>query len=131
MEFRDLQSFVAVAEELSFTKAAQRLRVAQPALSLRIKQFEEALGAPLFTRTKRRVFLAAAGTELLPLARQILTSADLAIQTVRMVSTGQKGTLRIGAYYSGIYTVLPAIIRRFAREHPSVEFQISEMIVTE
>ena len=131
MELRDLQWFVAIAEDLSFTKAALRIGMAQPALSLRLRQFEVALGAPLFARTKRKVSLTEAGIALLPLARQILGSADQAAQTVRMVSAGHSGVLRIGAFYSAIYTVLPPIIRHFAVQYPNVEIQIKELIVTQ
>jgi DNA-binding transcriptional LysR family regulator len=131
VELRDLQCFIAVAEELSFTRAALRLRVAQPALSLRIRQFEAELGAPLFERTKRKVSIADAGRALLPLARQIISSSDQAVQTVRMISSGHLGAIRIGAFYSAIYTVLPRIIGGFAEKYPSVEIQIKELIVTD
>jgi DNA-binding transcriptional LysR family regulator len=131
MELRDLHCFLAVAEELSFTRAAQRLRIAQPALSLRIKQFEKELGASLFTRTKRRVALSDGGAAMLPRARQILSASEDAARAVRMVGEGSSGVLRIGAFYSAIYTVLPPIIRRFAIDYPNVEIQIREAIVTE
>jgi DNA-binding transcriptional LysR family regulator len=131
MELRDLRCFLAVADELSFTKAAVRLGMAQPALSLRIKEFERELDAELFARTKRSVALSSAGTVLLPLARQILTSSEHATRTVRRIGLGQSGELRIGAFYSAIYTVLPQIIQRFASKYPDVEIQIKELIVTE
>jgi DNA-binding transcriptional LysR family regulator len=131
MELRDLQCFVAIAEDLSFTRAALRIRTAQPALSLRLRQFEEELGALLFARTKRRVSLTEAGAALLPMARQILESADQAARTVRLVGAGHAGVLRIGAFYSAIYTVLPPIIRNFAVKYPNVEIQIKELIVTQ
>lgn len=131
MELKDLQCFVAIAEELSFTRAALRLRIAQPALSLRLRYFEEALGAQLFARTKRKVALTQAGAALLPLARQVLASADQAVQTVRLVSEGQSGVLRVGAFYSAIYTVLPRIIRQFSSRYPNVEIQIKQAIVSE
>lgn len=131
MELRDLQCFLAVAEELSFTRAARRLHVAQPALSLRIKQFEQELGAALFNRTKRKVELSEAGLAMEPRARQILTGAHDAAGAVRMIAAGQSGVLKIGAFYSAIYTVLPQIIRRFALQYPGVEIQIRELIVTE
>lgn len=126
-----MQCFLAVAEELSFTRAAQRLRMAQPALSLRIKQFEQELGATLFARTKRKVALSEAGSVMQPRARQILAASDDAALAVRMVGDGRSGVLRIGAFYSAIYTVLPPIIRRFASSYPNVEIQIREAIVTE
>ena len=131
MELRDLQCFLALAEELSFTRAARRLRVAQPALSLRIKQFEQELGAPLFNRTKRKVELSEAGVAMEPRARQILAASHDAAGAVRMIAAGQSGVLKIGAFYSAIYTVLPRIITRFALEYPNVEIQIKELIVTE
>jgi DNA-binding transcriptional LysR family regulator len=105
--------------------------MAQPALSHRLRLFEEELGARLFVRTKRKVALSEAGAALLPLARHVLSSADQAVQAVRMAGAGQSGVLRIGAFYSAIYTVLPQIIRTFARKFPGVEIQIKEMIVTE
>jgi len=131
MEFRDLHSFIAVAEELSFTRAAHRLNLAQPPLSQRIKQFENELGTPLFARTKRRVTLTDAGRALLPLARQILNASDAAIHTTRMIGTGHGGRITFGAFYSAIYTVLPEIIRPFAHAYPAVDIQIREMVVTQ
>ncbi len=131
MELRDLRSFMAVAEELSFTRAALRLKIAQPPLSQRIQQFEREVGTPLFARTKRRVALTDAGRTLLPLARQILNASDAALHAVRMVGTGHGGKVTLGAFYSAIYTVLPEIIRPFAAEYPEVDIQIREMVVTQ
>ncbi|MGZ5866133.1 MAG: LysR substrate-binding domain-containing protein, partial [Xanthobacteraceae bacterium] len=131
MDLRDLQSFIAVAEELSFTRAALRLHIAQPPLSQRIKLLEQELGARLFNRTKRRVSLTDAGSALLPFASQILNTSNLAVETVQAIAAGRSGKIAIGAFYSAIYTVLPQIIRPFAASHPSVEIQIREMVVTQ
>ena len=96
MELRHLRYFVAVAEALSFTRAAERLHIAQPPLSMQIRALEEELGAALFHRTKRRVSLTAAGHAFLLRARQILADAETARDEVGRAARGELGRLRIG-----------------------------------
>jgi len=96
LELRQLRYFVAVAEELHFTRAAELLHMAQPALSARIRELERAAGAPLFARSTRRVELTPAGEALLPHARAALEAADRAREALERARRGTTGTLRMG-----------------------------------
>ncbi|MEU8825203.1 LysR family transcriptional regulator [Streptomyces sp. NPDC048636] len=130
MEIRDLQYFVAVAEEANFTRAAERLLVAQPHVSQRIREMERALGRSLFERTSRRVELTAAGEQLLMLARPILEQVD-AIE-------GHMGTpmeevtedLTVAALKSLPGVQLSALIHTFRRRYPAVRFVLRELTTT-
>src|SRR5580658_4103475 len=101
MELRQLDAFVAVAEERSFTRAAARLYLAQSGLSATIRSLERELHAPLFVRSTRRVELSPAGTILLPEARRTLASARAAKDAVAAVEDVQRGTLTLGVVQSG------------------------------
>ncbi len=128
MEMRHLRYFVAVAEELNFTRAAERLHIAQPPLSTQIKALEEELGAALFLRVKRRVFLTQAGHELLGRARAILSAAHEAKSAARDAAAGVTGRLALGYTASSMFTErLPAAIRRFRATYPRVELALHEM----
>src|ERR1051325_5943165 len=96
MEFRQLQLFVAVAEELHFGRAAARIGMAQPPFSQRIRGLEEELGVELLTRTSRHVALTCAGQRLLDEARQLLARRAEVVTSVRRAARGETGTLRIG-----------------------------------
>lgn len=128
MELRHLRYFVAVAEELHFGKAAERLSIAQPPLSMQIQQFERELGFALFLRTQRHVELTAAGKALLDDAREILASADRAVASARRVAQGQAGRLAIGFVGTATYSFLPAVLSAFHREHPDVELVLRELV---
>jgi DNA-binding transcriptional LysR family regulator len=128
MDLRHLRYFVAVAEELSFTRAAQRLHIAQPPLSTQIRGLEEELGAPLFVRDKRRVFLTQAGHELLGRARAVLAAAEEAKAATRNAAAGRTGRVALGYTASSMFTErLPAVLRRFGASHPEVELVLHEM----
>ena len=115
---RDLRYFVAVAEELHFTRAAERLFISQPALSKQIRSLERVLGAPLFDRLGREVCLTPAGDALLPRARQVLAEWDAAEDAVEQAKAAQQATLVIGMSTSpGRGGLLPAIRSRFSQEH--------------
>src|SRR3954470_16761966 len=118
MELRHLRYFVAVAEELHFSRAARRLHLAQPPLSRQIKQLEDDLGVRLLERTKRRVELTAAGRVFLDDARRLLSQADEAVAAARRVGRGETGRLAVGFIGSATYGVLPEILRVFHRRFP-------------
>jgi DNA-binding transcriptional LysR family regulator len=96
MDLRRLRYFVAAAEELSFNRAAQRLRIAQTPLSNQIKQLEEELGVRLFERTSRGVRMTEAGETLLEEARRIFVQVDQTVNLVRRVGYGEVGRLTLG-----------------------------------
>lgn len=122
-----LASFVALADELHYTRAAARLYVAQPALTKRIQQLEQGLGTALFVRTRRAVRLTPAGELLLPRARQAVQAADDFGTAARRVRDGEIGRLRIGFSPSAPHQVLPALMRAFRRRHPGVECVLGEL----
>src|SRR6516225_826703 len=110
-ELRHLRYFVAVAEELNFSRAARRLRMAQPPLSVAIRQLEQELGTSLFHRTSREVKLTEAGAVLLEGARRTLAEADHALTAARRVGAGELGWLRIGYGWYTAFETLPALGR--------------------
>lgn len=127
MELRHLRYFVAVAHELHFRRAAERLHIAQPALSQQIKKLEHELGVMLLTRTKRRVALTEAGAVFLVEARRILDLSREAVATARRAAAGEIGRLRVGYVDWTVYLPLPQIVRRYRRLHPEVSLTIAEM----
>ena len=131
MELRHLRYFVAVAEELHFGRAAERLFIAQPPLSQQIQQLEREIGAPLFARTSRRVTLTAAGEALLTEAREILARVERAGESARRAARGETGWLGIGFSASATYEVLPNALRVFRERYPDVELQLYEMTAAE
>ena len=127
MEYRHLRFFIAVAEELHFTKAAARLHIAQPHLSQEIRHLEEELGMALFSRDRRHVSLTPAGRAFLVRARLLLVDTAAAIRAAQRASRGETGLLRVGFVSSaGFGVVLPDAVRRFRRERPEVEVVLSE-----
>ena len=128
MELRHLRYFVAVAEELSFTRAAQRLHIAQPPLSTQIRALEEELKAPLFERHKKRVFLTPAGHHFLERARGILGAVEEAAHEARSAASGDVGRVRLGYTASAMLSPrLAPVLRRFARDLPGVHLRLQEM----
>jgi DNA-binding transcriptional LysR family regulator len=111
VELRELRYFVAVAEELHFTRAADRLHVTQQALSTAIQRLEARLGGELFERTTRSVRLTSAGHVLLPLARQVLASARIAVETARHAIRGVGGELDLGVSPPAYWPAAPILTR--------------------
>src|SRR5262249_52758037 len=110
MELRHLRYFVAVGEELSFTRAAERLHIAQPPLSQQIRQLEEELGVTLFERAARPVRLSEAGLLFFDRARELLAALEATVADTRRIGRGQAGRLVIGFAGSAMYAGLPDII---------------------
>ncbi|MFD7981470.1 LysR family transcriptional regulator [Streptomyces sp. NPDC059071] len=125
---RDLRYFLAVAEELHFTRAAERLYVSQPALSKQIRALERQLGAPLFDRDRHGVRLTDVGTALLPHARAVLAAWDEAEGAVRAAREEARGTLVVGMSTSpGRGGLLPAIRSRFSEAHPRARTRLRQI----
>jgi DNA-binding transcriptional LysR family regulator len=128
MELRHLRYFIAVAEELHFTRAAERLHIGQPPLSHAIQVLEANIGARLLERTKRWVRLTEAGKLFLADARRILAMAEQAAETARRAERGEAGELRIGFTYSTPLTPLFAeVINRYRQEFPLVTLTLHEL----
>ncbi|MGC2403584.1 MAG: LysR substrate-binding domain-containing protein [Acidobacteriaceae bacterium] len=126
IELRHLRYFVAVAEELHFGRAAERLHLAQPPLSQQIRKLEELLGYPLFHRTSRSVSLTAAGAVLLQRARRTLRNVQRDIDETRSIGRGDVGSLHIGFISSAMLTTLPAIFRTYREAYPRVRLHLHE-----
>ncbi|OLT12822.1 hypothetical protein BJF78_23445 [Pseudonocardia sp. CNS-139] len=126
VRYRRLGYFVAVAEELSFTRAARRLHIAQPPLSQQIALLEKEMGAVLFDRSRRTIRLTPAGAALLPQARRLLADLDETTRTIRRIAHGELGRLAIGFVPSAINGALPDLLRRFRAGHPDVELVLRE-----
>jgi DNA-binding transcriptional LysR family regulator len=124
VELRHLRYFRAVAEELHFGRAAERLHIAQPPLSQQIRQLERELEVSLFTRSTRRVELTAAGEAYLKRAVAVLDAVDDAGQQARRIARGVEGHLTIGCVGSATYSVLPRLVRALRDELPHVEISI-------
>jgi DNA-binding transcriptional LysR family regulator len=131
MELRHLRYFVAVAEELSFRGAAEKLHIAQPPLSAQIKALEQELRARLFERTTRSVQLTHAGRVFLEEARSVLQAAAQAEQRVRDAEHGLAGTLRVGVIAPMANAWLAGILRQFRQRFPGVQLSLFDLTSTE
>lgn len=126
MEIRQLRAFLAIAEAKTFTAGARRVNVTQAAISMQIRQIEEELGLPLFTRTPRRVILTEAGEYLLERARTIIREHDSAVAEIAELGGVEHGRLRIGSASAEFATVqLPRILIALKKVFPNSELGIS------
>lgn len=126
MELRHLRYFQAVAEELSFSKAARRLHVAQPALSRAVKELEDKLGVELLARTRRSVSLTPAGSVLLNETRLLLQRLEEATRRVQRTAAGEEGELRLGFIGPPTQSFLGRIVKEFRRRYPRVTIVLEE-----
>jgi DNA-binding transcriptional LysR family regulator len=126
MDLRHLRYFLAVAEELHFGRAAERLHMAQPPLSQQIRRLEEEIGYPLFLRTSRSVKLTPAGKALMDRARRTLHKVDEDLDAVRSVARGEIGVLKVGFVGSAMLTSLPAILGKYRRLYSRVQLHLNE-----
>jgi DNA-binding transcriptional LysR family regulator len=129
MELRQLEVFVAVAEEKSFTRASDRLHIVQSAVSAAVRSLERDLSAALFHRTTRTVALTDAGVVLLPEARTVLAAARLARDSVEQTKGGLRGTVALGIMQAWAHPGLsvPEMIAAFQRDHPLVELSVGHL----
>jgi DNA-binding transcriptional LysR family regulator len=126
-DFRALRYFVAVAEELHFTRAAERLYIAQPALSEQIRRLEGELGVELFRRTTRKVELTAAGEEFLSRARRILAEADEALADASRAARGETGSIRVGTGATAGVELVPSVLHAFREARPQVHLDLRQI----
>lgn len=126
MDLRQLHYFSVLAETLNFHRAAERLNISQPPLTVAIRKLEEDLGAPLFVRSPRNITLTAAGLAALKPAREALMQADQVRRAIRQGLDGERGRLRIGFVGSATFDLLPRLIQPFRHKYPQVELILVE-----
>ncbi|MFB2895379.1 LysR substrate-binding domain-containing protein [Aerosakkonemataceae cyanobacterium BLCC-F50] len=131
IELRHLHYFIAVAEELHFSRAAERLHISQPPLSQQIRALEDELGVKLFERTKRQVQLTEAGKVFLERSYGVLAQLEQAIAATQRIGRGEVGRLAIGFVGSATYSVLPDILSVFREQFPAVELRLHELTTQE
>jgi DNA-binding transcriptional LysR family regulator len=127
MNLRRLDYFLAVAEERHFRRAAERLNVAQPALSVQIAKLEREIGTPLLARNRRGVELTDAGRALQARARELVPSLHDAFAEARAVGQGRAGLLTVGFVGSSAYELLPRVLRQAERALPAVQIALRQM----
>ena len=131
MELRHLRYFVAVAERLSFSRAAVQLSLAQPSLSSQIRDLEDELGFRLLDRDHNRVALTDAGAVFLSESQQVLASAETAVKRAREAAAGQAGELRLATMGLATFSFLPACLARFRAAIPGARVTVTEMAPSE
>lgn len=126
-----MRQFVAVAEELSFRRAAERLNMSQPPLSQAIQRLEADVGAKLFHRSKRQVVLTRTGKVMLDESLRVLSQADRAVSHIRDVAHGNKGRIEIGFVLTACYELLPRVARAFRKANPDIHVELHSMSTAE
>jgi len=127
MELRHLRYFVTVAEERHFGKAATRLHMSQPPLSQQIRALEKELGVVLLNRDRRGVSLTEAGAQLLDHARLVLSHAEQTLHVAQQIRDGSRGRVRVGFVGSGLYSIVPDLVRQLKRQEPDMTLLVREI----
>lgn len=127
MEMRQLHYFIAVAEELNFSRAAERLHITQPPLSIQIQNLEKELDLKLFNRNNRRVELTEAGKIFYEDVVKLIAGLESSVQNAKRVHEGKLGHLRVGFVGSATYDVLPDVLREFRELYPEVQVHLLEL----
>jgi DNA-binding transcriptional LysR family regulator len=131
IELRQFRQFIAVAEELSFRRAAERLNMAQPPLTTTIKRIEDEVGATLIERTNRIGRLTEAGRVFLDEARKTVNQAERAMLAAKRAGAGLSGTLRVTFVASAAREILPSILLRFREHYPAVKLELREAMTAQ
>jgi len=131
IDLRQMRQFVAVAEELNFRRAAERLNMSQPPLTQAIQRIEEDIGAKLFHRDRRKVTLTRTGEVMLTESHRVLAQADRALAHVKDVARGRLGRVEIGFVLTASYELLPAVSRGFRERNPDIHLELHEMTSAE
>lgn len=131
MELRQLRYFVSVAQELNFTRAAQKVRVAQPALSRQIRQLEDEIGVRLLERNRRSTHLTDAGRAFLPEACALLEQSARAVQVAQKANRAAAATLKIGYVWGLFHSLVPGVMERFRCLLPDVPVHLFDLTATE
>ena len=126
MELRQLRYAVAVADHLNFREASRALHVAQPSLSVQIKQLEEEIGVALFIRSKRHVEITRPGKVFLKTAREALAMLDRSVSSARRAERGEVGTLRLGFVATAMFNILPRLLEELKTQLPMVTVELRE-----
>jgi DNA-binding transcriptional LysR family regulator len=125
---RQLKSFIALAEELHFGRAAKRVNLSQPALSLQVQAIEEELEVKLFLRNRRRTELTQAGEVFLAEAKEILLRTEQAISTVQRAALGQVGSLKIGFISTAAAIITPKLVKQFREKYAQVKIELRNVL---
>ncbi|MBN3798183.1 LysR family transcriptional regulator, partial [Burkholderia sp. Ac-20392] len=130
LNLRDIRAFVTVAQAGNFTRAAARLHLSQPALTVQIRRLEEIVGARLFDRNSRSVALTQTGRELLPLLQRSLDDMERVLRDARALGEGTSGTVRLACLPTFASSMLPELIQSFRRDVPRAGFEIRDGVAS-
>ena len=131
LELKHLRSFLAVAEQLHFRRAAESIHLSEPALSVQIRALEEQVGVQLFVRDRRKTALTPAGQIFLEEVREMAALTERAIQRARQAAVGQVGTLRVGFVSSAAALLIPPIVMRFRELYPQVDLDLRNVLTAD